>query len=106
MNAEQGLAVATIDYHYLAWKLPFCSWSDAMFGIDESNVFSSVRALKLLYAVRRPYFVMADDAFRLAFPSPAEKAIIGVRESWGGRHCVIDVNAPHWKEAPNAVVAA
>jgi len=54
-----GPAALTIDTCFAA-KLPLCDGWDKALGLQETDAFSAVRALKSCYEVRRPLFVLMD----------------------------------------------
>lgn len=55
-----GPAAFTIDTCFAA-KLPLCREWDNVLGLKETDAFSAVRALKMCYGMRRPFFVLTDD---------------------------------------------
>lgn len=54
-----GIASLTIDVAYEG-KLSLCEEWDRFFGFEELDVRSAVRALKICYAARRPFFEITD----------------------------------------------
>ncbi|OGG57992.1 hypothetical protein A2765_01325 [Candidatus Kaiserbacteria bacterium RIFCSPHIGHO2_01_FULL_56_24] len=62
MSTVPGSAAQLIDACY-AFKLRLCEQWDKALGLSEDHVCSAVRALKICYAMRRPFFVMMDDAY-------------------------------------------
>jgi hypothetical protein len=60
-KATPGPVASLIDFGY-AVKLPLSERVDRAFGLRESGL-SLVLFLDLCYEVRRPYFVMVDDAY-------------------------------------------
>lgn len=60
-NRIPGPAAQLIDICFAA-KLFFCEQWDKSLGLTEADAYSAVRALKICYVMRRPFFVVADDA--------------------------------------------
>ena len=61
MSTVPGPAAQLIDACY-AVKLLLCEQWDMTLGLSEDHVCSAVRALKICYAMRRPFFEKMDDA--------------------------------------------